>query len=87
MIRTIFLVDLCIPLVAVATEHRNAMGPVRDTGPRGAPELAPSGIRGDCPQDIEGQKATEKQHSWPRHGDYLHGAGNMSRELTKVFEV
>lgn len=60
MIRTIFPIDLCIPLVAVATKHGYAMWPVRDTSPRGAPELAQSGIRADCPEDIEGQKATEK---------------------------
>jgi hypothetical protein len=54
LIRTIFLVDLCIPLVAVATKHGYAMGPVRDTSPRGASELAQPGIRGDCPEDIEG---------------------------------
>jgi hypothetical protein len=73
MRRTIFLVDLRVPLVAVTAQHRYAMGPVRETGPRGAPELPQSGICGDCPEHIEDQKATQGHHCRPRHGVYRHG--------------
>lgn len=77
--RTMFLVHISVPLVAATTEHRYAMGPVRDTGPRGAAELAQFGIRADRPENIEDQKATESQYRWARHAVYPHGALSMSR--------
>jgi hypothetical protein len=83
MVRTIFLVDLRVPLVAVTAQHRYAMGPVRDTGPRGAPELPQFGIRGDCPENIENQKATQSQHNRPRHGVYRHGEARHEQGVDK----
>lgn len=86
MTRTIFLIDLCVPLMAITAEHRYAMGPVRDAGPPRAPELPQSSIRGDRPENIKEQEATEDHQRWPRHGVYPHGEIDTSRRLTKVFE-
>jgi hypothetical protein len=66
MPRTMFLVDFCIPLVAIAAKHRNAMRPVRDSGPRRSPKLPQLGIRCDRPEDIEAQEAAEERHSLPK---------------------
>lgn len=66
MPRTMFLVDFCIPLVAITPKHRHAMRPVRDAGPRRSPELPQLSIRRDHPEDIEAQETTEERHSLPR---------------------
>lgn len=57
-----FLVDLCVPLVAIAPKHRHTMGPVRDAGPRRTPELPQLSIRGNRPKEIEEQETAEERH-------------------------
>lgn len=69
---TIFLVDRCIPLMAIPAEHRYAMGPVRDTGPPRTPELLQPCIRADRPENIEEHDATEDNPRRPRHYACIH---------------
>mgnify|MGYP001658328393 CR=1 FL=1 len=58
-----FLVDFCVPLVAIASKHRHAMRPVRNAGPQGPPELHQLSVCRDNPEDIEAQEAAEERHS------------------------
>jgi hypothetical protein len=63
-----FLVDFCVPLVAIAPKHRHTMGPVRDACPRRSPELHQLNVRRDNPEDIEAQETAEERHNLTRYG-------------------